>query len=685
MVTLLDDCAEVRARAGGQSVPRIFHLNEQSSRDDLDGYRLNITAGRAFALDLRVKGGTAPFTWKVVAGELPEGVELQVLDNGGDFMKPAARIAGTAAARPDPSSIVIQITDADGQSDKRALAVNPADRATRIQRQAVTRKNKKELTSSAPPTDVRAVGNADSITLSWEPSADPDVVGYIVFRSDTPFDRQERRIYVADDTVTFQPGDQVVVEYFSREFPGPEYWPPNVAQAWKPALDSYFFDSRFVPEDARFELVEHPGKPLPEAFAEPGDSCLKVTQPTATRVTLRRGTFGVPLVAGSHVRTELWARQEGVTDGILELQVGDLPKKKWNIGSEWTRCEHEFDVGDEPLSGQVYLYFNGPGTLWLDDWRMYRKDEFHTTPDMMGKEAFEAFMAMQPATGRKGVMRYMRRIFDNESPMDSLLKHKWQNPEYSMNARGTVRGFFWGQGYGCIPTMLEWTTRTGDSPETRCVPHFTMRLEHGEEDWQHLVEYLAGPPESEYGAIRVAQRGGDPTPWTDEFREIIIEYSNESWHNGVIGGWTGWGIRGWIHGGYREQGFFARYFFDEAVGSMPLWKEKNLKQKIKFAINSNRASAGRDGKGKRLRRERHGNRQAEGDCLCDARSLCRTDLGVWGKSREGLRQRGGTGLPDGVARQTAHARHRRVDAGPDPGGGRRRFRPDPVRRRRRFR
>ena len=580
-ITPLGRCEEVRAAAGGSdNGPRIYNV-----ADGFQGCRLAMDAGQKCSVNLHAKGGTNPLRWEIAKGKLPEGVALTEKNDGDDWRKVRATISGIPKTKPEPQHLVIRVIDAKGRSDERNVWINPAEPAApAIYNAWSSSKPPSEEDCPLPPAGVKAVANADSITLSWQPSPDKDVAGYVIFRSDTLFDKQEKRVYLADPAIEPRPGDQVVIEWMSRGLPGPEHVPPGSVHTWTP-LKAPFFNAGKIPDETRCELVSHPGQPLPAEFEEPGDTCLKITHPSDTVLSLEQFTFRVPPLAGSHMRAELWARQEGLPDGKIEFEVEWLDRAvpkvihQWPLDDKWRKCEFEFDV-PKTVSGYVRLKFKGPGTLWMDDFLMYRKDAKHAGPLTPGAEVFNELLSAQPETGKKGVLRYMRRIFDNEAPMDTLLKRHWMNPPHS-------GGFFYTQGYGCFHMLLEWCLATGDSPATRCPPQFTLRVEFSEEDWRHLVEYLAGPPDSPYGAVRTAQRGGNPTPWTDEFREIIIELGNESWHNGVIGGWTGYGIYGWVHGCGKEQGLFAKYFFDEVVGSMPLWRERDLGRKIKFAIDSN--------------------------------------------------------------------------------------------------
>jgi hypothetical protein len=120
-----------------------------------------------------------------------------------------------------------------------------------------------------------------------------------------------------------------------------------------------------------------------------------------------------------------------------------------------------------------------------------------------------------------------------------------------------------------------------------------MQFYHNEKEWRDFIEYLAAPydpkvdtPKTKpYAHRRTLHRGGILTPWTEEFPSIIIEYGNETWHNGQGGyGWEGYG-RGvaWGPNEGREMGHMSRYFMEEMTKS-PYWKSQNLGDKIKFNL-----------------------------------------------------------------------------------------------------
>jgi hypothetical protein len=199
-------------------------------------------------------------------------------------------------------------------------------------------------------------------------------------------------------------------------------------------------------------------------------------------------------------------------------------------------------------------------------------------------------MASMPETGKKPAMRFYGTIFHPSSI--AAMFTDYGNGTYNVA---------WNSGVGDAPATtiaqcMYWAYKTGDRPDNRVVPYLTGLEEYTEEEWKALVEYLGVPyhpavdtPQSKpFAYLRYKYRNGDGTPWTDEFREIVIEYGNETWHQGAGGyGWDGWGRPGWVHQGGKEYGLFARYMFADQVQQMPAWNQYGLADKIKFALGAN--------------------------------------------------------------------------------------------------
>jgi hypothetical protein len=265
------------------------------------------------------------------------------------------------------------------------------------------------------------------------------------------------------------------------------------------------------------------------------------------------------------------------------------------VSDQWQKFSYDFTAPQYPADNQWHiahvLEFTGPGNVWIDNFVLYRNDAKHEfRPFTPHEVSLEEMLAAMPQRGKKPAMRFYGTIYHHAS-IESL---------FTNYANGTYR-IAWNAGVDRAPATtiaqcLYWAYKTGDSPDNRAVPYLTLIDEYTEDDWMALVEFLGVPydptvdtPQAKPHAYRRYRfRGDDGRPWTDDFREIVIEMGNETWHNGAGGyGWDGWGAPGHVHRGGLEYGLFARYMFDANVKSMPAWSRYNLASKIKFALGAN--------------------------------------------------------------------------------------------------
>ncbi|MBI5835287.1 MAG: putative Ig domain-containing protein [Armatimonadetes bacterium] len=554
--------------AGGNPPPRLL----VSSGDDKTP---DCATGQDFRLATKVYGGKAPLRYTAT---LPPGLSI---DAGGVISgKPTGEVKGFAAK--------VTVTDADGRSDQRTwllAAPGPAGAG-----------------KPEPPSNVKAVAGDGFVTLSWTASPSPNVVAYRLKRSTAPKAQQVQRVYVTADTPKLLPWDYIVL---SKRFGN---------------FDMKYVNTRVRGIDGNFDrpawywdkgqskvkmgLAPHGGK-LPADFVDPGETCLKVVA-EAGEQSIRQIVFidnnkgGESLwygqfEPGRHYRLEVWMKAEGLADPTVRFGYGtQYPEaaKSFQLTGEWRKYTHEWDAGERPTNtwhfGHTFT-FSGPGTLYLDNARIYRCDQptDAAKPYVPGRTVLDELLASQPATGGKSAHRIW--FLDRDATMDSILS--WHaNAKVQPNWRTAVEGTM----EMTLPMGLAFDLATGDSPANRCRPWLVLQhVLHSEADWQALVEYLAAPYDpakdsartKPWAARRAAQKG-DNRPWTDEFASITIEFGNETWHNGAFDDWLGFNRRNAIHQGGREYGLFCQYLID-GMKKSPYWQAASLDTKIRFNLGAN--------------------------------------------------------------------------------------------------
>ncbi len=414
------------------------------------------------------------------------------------------------------------------------------------------------------------------------------------------------RVYIDDDGLGLIDGDYAFILQETLFVPR-ETSAPDLQEHWggdRGGLTSLQGEYTAV-------RVPHPGQPLPAAFDEPGESCLEITAPNAETVRLGEyvyhayddgeGQWYSQLHPGAEYRVEVWARQEGLGDGgqlrVVFNQSYDAVSQTtpWQVTDSWQHFSYDFTAPAYPVDDAWHTYhaleFTGPGTLWIDDLVLYRHDAQHgNAPHGPHAISFDEMMDSMPQSGRKPAIRFyplhysqvrMESMFGNHS--DSGYTVDW----YTAIDAGPA---------ATVAQAMSWALATGSGPDDRAVPYLTLASEHTEDEWLALVEFLGVPydpavdtPQSKpHAYARYVYRGEDGTPWTDEFREILVEYGNETWHNGAGGyGWYGFGPPEYVHHGGLEYGLFARYMFDDHVMATPEWGSLALGDKIKLVLGGN--------------------------------------------------------------------------------------------------
>ena len=417
-----------------------------------------------------------------------------------------------------------------------------------------------------------------------------------------------QRIYIDTENIKLRFGDYAYMTKKAMNI-GPETSPPDLRKHYRG--NKPFFNAG----DAEWEgeLVKHP-LPLPDSFTDGGESCLHAVFPKAGEIVLQQyvyhnlddgeGQWYSQLTPGAKYRVSVWLRQKNLGDNgrvkfvFNNASAGYHEKSQpgyWNVTDKWQKFTYDFTAPGYPTDASYHishgLEFTGPGEVWIDNFLLYRYDKKHDfSPFTPHQISFDGMMNSIPSTGKKPAIRFYGPIY-HHAFIDSMFT------DYSNSGWDVA----WNMGYQDSASMtiaqcMKWAYSTGNTPENRAVPYLTCIDEYTEDEWKALAEYLGVPydpsidnPKSKpYAYMRYIYRNKNGVPWTEEFREILVEYGNETWHNGAGGyGWDGWGPPGYVHHGGQEYGLFAKYMFNDNVMKMPEWQKYNLGNKIKFVLGGN--------------------------------------------------------------------------------------------------
>ncbi len=367
-----------------------------------------------------------------------------------------------------------------------------------------------------------------------------------------------------------------------------------------------FFLHRFAQDPATLKAVQHPrvqslGQPQgywrsDEAFLSRdtttrapengGVSSLKITLPVTRSFgeVLGGGIFHYPgngwypaLTPGARYTIEMWLKQADIAGGQVSVGLtSDYASvaTTFNVTSAWQKFSYGFIAPEymrmDSAVSFISIRFSDSGTLWADNVLLY---ESSYAANAVNQQMLTEFIAYRPGSTRN----FSAWEGGGASVAD------WTNVE-------GVSANLWDVNYGPnpapkaqLPTLLKLAHASGGTP------WLVVSQAFSETEWLQLMEYLGGPAGATFGDKRIAQRG-TPTPWTDEFDVVYIEFGNESWNPFFA-----------LNFDAATYGSLAEHFFSVARSS-PYFDS----DKFKFVVNGWVIQTDEDGYGQTARRRAPG-------------------------------------------------------------------------------
>lgn len=265
---------------------------------------------------------------------------------------------------------------------------------------------------------------------------------------------------------------------------------------------------------------------LPDGTA--GQQCVRLTALVTGQQAALRGRFdtltGFVRLDGQF-RLAFKAKGTGGNNRLLaSVRRGALTpylSQTLQLDNAWTNVSLAFTVSEPAdITGTVTVEFSpvSQSAALLDDvsLRQTNSDPANTTE--FRDAVVETIAGLDP-----GILRYVNwqdlgNSIDNElAPLFARKRSGYS--VYSTSENNMMPG---------LHEFLALSEHVGANPWYSLPPSCSTQ------EVANLMEYLGGPTNSAYGGLR-AQRG-HPTPWTQVFSRIHLEFGNENWNNSAYRG-----------------------------------------------------------------------------------------------------------------------------------------------------
>jgi len=299
-----------------------------------------------------------------------------------------------------------------------------------------------------------------------------------------------------------------------------------------PAQGDYFIAEKYFPGGAETGwsdgLVAAGGATVSTETTDlapdtPGRQCVRLSAAAAGQALTIATPFGAFqgsnfVILNGTYRVTFKAKGAGGANAVrVRVQRGTSPAfvdQTLQLSSAWASYSIDFSAA-EPASvavALVNLSFTATGSsLLLDDVSLVQ-----TNGDPTNTSAFRDPVVAVLRDFRPGSLR--AHVLDQGDSLDDLIgapfaHRRNEYTPYSTSKRTVPYGWH---------EFLELCELVGAEPYLAIPLPFTDR------EAANLIEYLAGPSTSPYGARRAGR--GHPAPWTSSFPRIHLELGNEAWN-----------------------------------------------------------------------------------------------------------------------------------------------------------
>ena len=254
-----------------------------------------------------------------------------------------------------------------------------------------------------------------------------------------------------------------------------------------------------------------------------GQQCVRLTALISGQQAAIRGRFDTLsgfLRLNGQFRLAFKAKGTGGNNRLLaSVRRGVLTpylSQTIQLGNAWTNVSLAFAVSEPAdISGPMTVELSpvSQSAALLDDVSLRQTDSDPTNDTEFRDAVVEAIAGLHP-----GVLRYVNWQ-DLGNSIDNELAPLFARKRSGYSVYSTTEN-------NMMPGLHEFFTlceHVGTDPWYSIPPSCSTQ------EVANLMEYLGGPTNTAYGWLR--SHRGHPTPWTQVFSRISLEFGNENWNN----------------------------------------------------------------------------------------------------------------------------------------------------------